>query len=73
MFDLDGTIYSGEYAYLSMVNMPSGLPVDKVWFLSRTDSTRPNFIGVTMATVVEDDKAYVATANTKPFREACKV
>ena len=37
IFDLDGTIYSGEYAYLSMVNMASCLPADKVWFLSNSD------------------------------------
>ena len=37
IFDLDGTIYSGEYAYLSMVSMASSLPADKVWFLSNSD------------------------------------
>ena len=37
IFDLDGTIYSGEFAYLSMVSMASNLPADKVWFLSNSD------------------------------------
>lgn len=37
IFDLDGTIYSGEFVYLSMVSMASSLPADKVWFLSNSD------------------------------------
>lgn len=32
-----------------------------------------NFIGSTTGTIVDGDKTYTATVNTKPFREACKV
>lgn len=39
VFDLDGTIYSNEFDYLSIVNMASSLPADKVWFLSNSDRT----------------------------------